>query len=164
MAEYSIENQIRLHEKSDWYEKFLFLVGFFSFCNGVFFKLGVFNVRISEIFFYSFPILVFLYFQKVRIRKSELFLLSLIFLLFMLLVLRGMFPFITNEAYNSAFLKILFNRIVWIPIYALVYLVFRRKVLFVFLLGLFIGLCVNSVFVLLNDISYLQIILCISLV
>ncbi len=72
----------------------------------------------------------------------------LIFTLFILFFIRGIFPLLTNAAYNSFYLKFLFNRILWIPIYALFYLIFRGKLLFYFSVGIFVGLLFNSFFVL----------------
>ena len=72
----------------------------------------------------------------------------LIFSLFILLFVRGIFPLLTNAAYDSYYLKFLFNRILWIPIYAFFYLIFRGKLLFYFSVGIFFGLLLNSFFVL----------------
>jgi hypothetical protein len=138
----------KFKEKSIDFKWVLFLVGFFSFCNGIFIKAGAFNIRFSDFFFYLFPIIIFFYFKKVRIKKTEFFLLFLIFILFILLVLRGLFPLVTNAIYDTYYLKFMFNRILWIPIYALFYLVFRGKLIFYFSLGIFVGLFFNSVFVL----------------
>ncbi|RYJ50859.1 hypothetical protein DR871_015295 [Flavobacterium petrolei] len=148
MSDNKISYYDKFKEKSIDFKWILFLVGFFSFCNGIFIRIDAFNIRFSDFFFYSFPVLIFLYFKKVRIKRTEFFLLFLIFALFMLLVLRGIFPLVTNATYDSYFVKFLFNRILWIPIYALFYLVFRGKVLFYFSVGLFAGLFFNSVFVL----------------
>lgn len=148
MSENTLGYYNKFNEKSIDFKWVLFLAGFFSFCNGIFIKVGAFNIRFSDFFFYLFPIIIFLYFKKVRIKKTEFFLLFLIFILFILLVLRGLFPLVTNATYDTYYVKFMFNRILWIPIYALFYLVFRGKLIFYFSLGLFVGLCFNSVFVL----------------
>ena len=126
----------------------LFSLGFFSFCNGIFIKINVFNIRLSDFIYYSFPLIILLHFKKIRIKNAEIPLFFLFFSLSILLILRGLFPFVTNETYSNYFLKFLFNRILWIPLYVLFYLVFREKLIFYFSLGLFIGLFFNSLFVL----------------
>lgn len=147
MSDNTISYYSNFKEKSIGFKWVLFLIGFFSFYNGVFIKYAEFSIRILDLFFYFLPILIILYINKIEINKKELWMFLLLILISIVLFLRGVFPVITNELYDVYFTKFIFNRILWIPIYGMFYFIFREKAIYYFSLGIIAGLFFNSVFV-----------------
>jgi len=126
----------------------LFLSGFFSFSNGIFYRLGGISIRLSDLFFYICTALLLFTFRTIKIRRSEFLYLYLILFLCIILILKGIFPLVESLQYDRYFNRFFLNRILWLPLYVLIFLVFRNGLLRYFSLGLVLGLLFNSFFVL----------------
>ena len=136
------------------------ILGFSSVANGFMFHIGAFNLRICDLVFWLLPIYWFIFKVKVRnyYDKSILTGIAFITILFLWLTFSGFLHFNEyNELYQDFFVKYYINKLIWIPLYAMVFMAYGGERFFYnVLLGISICLAVNSIFVLYEYYSILN--------
>lgn len=128
------------------------ILGFSSVANGFMFHIGSFNLRICDLVFWILPIywLVF----KVKVRnyydKSILIGIAFVAILFLWLTFSGFLRLGEyNELYQDFFIKYYANKLIWIPLYMMIFMAYGGERFFYnVLLGISFCLVVNSMFVL----------------
>jgi len=126
------------------------LTGFLSLFTAFYFKIGSFNIRICDVFFYG---LIFLVIWKLAKNKTYINLKTIVLSsIFILAVLYIFFNTLktnvnANQLYASFSTKFFINRYLWIILYILIYLTFKEQFLEKFLEGLAIACALNVVFI-----------------
>lgn len=130
-----------------------FLLGLFSTMNGFMFHIGPFNLRFADIFFFVLfgYCLISKPSSRLKLKYRHNFKegLSIVSFLALWLIVCGLLNFNSYiEIYQIYFIKYLINKLIWIPLYAILFMLYGGKS---FLLGVFwgIGICgiINSIFV-----------------
>lgn len=132
------------------YKILFFFCGFFSVANGFFFQVGSFNLRLYDLFFLLLPVYWFFIKEQQKLHFSRKIYIgfSLIFCVFLYFTFSGFFRYgWFNEVYQDFFVKYYINKILWIIIYAIIYMMYGNNLLFYFLCGLSTCIILNSLFV-----------------
>lgn len=146
------------------------LLGFSSVANGFMFRLGAYNLRICDVVFWILLFYFLLFERKKRFfyNKNIIKGVLIIFSLFFWLTISGFLNYNTyNDVYQDYFVKYYINKIIWILLYAVLYMAYGgKRFVFNILLGMSICVTINSIFVLyeynsimhgyLPDYSYLE--------
>lgn len=146
------------------------LLGFSSVANGFMFRLGAYNLRICDVIFW----ILLLHFLLIERKKRSFYDTKIIkgiiivFSLFLWLTISGFFSYADyNDVYQDYFVKYYINKVLWILLYAILYMAYGgKRFLFNLILGMSICVTINSLFVLyeynsimhgyLPDYSYLE--------
>lgn len=128
------------------------ILGFSSVANGFMFHIGLFNLRICDLVFWILPIYWFVFKVKVRnyYDKSILIGIAFVAILFLWLTFSGFLRLGEyNELYQDFFVKYYANKLIWIPLYMMIFMAYSGERFFYnVLLGISFCLVVNSMFVL----------------
>lgn len=136
------------------------ILGFSSVANGFMFHIGAFNLRICDLVFWFLPIYWFVF--RIRIRnyydRNILTGVILVSIFFFWLTISGFIHFEEyNELYKDFFIKYYVNKLIWIPLYAMIFMAYGGERFFYnVLLGISICLAINSIFVLYEYYSILN--------
>ena len=128
------------------------ILGFSSVANGFMFHIGSLNLRVCDLIFW-FLLLYWLVFKPyVRNYYNHQIIkgLAIAFIFFFWLTYSGFVNFEDyNDVYRDFFVKYYVNKLLWIPLYAFIFMAYGgEKFFFNVLLGISICITVNSVFVL----------------
>ena len=120
------------------------LIGFFCTANGFMFHVGSLNLRICDIFFFLLLIYWILvtrhkhYFYNNNIKKG----LFIVFFIFFWITFTGIANYNNlSPVYQNFFLKYAINKLLWIPIYAFIFMAYGGSG---FLYGVFYGISLCS--------------------
>ena len=136
------------------------ILGFSSVANGFMFHIGSFNLRICDLVFWILPIYWLLGEINVRNYYSRNILKGVVIvaILFFWLTVSGFLHFEEySELYQGFFVKYYINKLLWIPLYVLIFMAYGGERFFYnILLGISVCVALNSLFVLYEYYSILH--------
>jgi len=118
------------------------LLGLLCTINGFMFTVGGLNLRISDIPFYILIIYWIFFKSRIRLFYSREILrgLGIVFCIFTWIAVSGFLNLsMYSDIYQEYFVKYLINKVLWIPIYAVIYMIYGGKDFFV---GVFWGISI----------------------
>lgn len=133
------------------------ILGLLCTINGFMFQLGSLNIRLSDLPYYIIILYFFVFKSNIRqiYPKRLMKSLFIIFIIFVWLTIIGFINFSNfNDLYQEFYIKYYINKVMWILIYAAIYMIFGgRNFLYGVICG--IGICslINSAFVIYEYIS-----------
>lgn len=121
-----------------------FILGLLCTINGFMFHIGSFNIRICDIMFFLIPLygIIKAKFNRNYYPNSIIYGLITAIVLTVWIFLSGFIHYNDySEEYQDFFLKLSINKTLWIPLYAIIYMIYGGKR---FLYGVFLGISVCS--------------------